>query len=906
MNLRKFTFIITLLLIGGCLSVYAQTDTVSVKTIFDKTTKYNSNFPVEKVYLHFDKPYYAVGDTIWFKAYLTIDLHQSSQVSKVIYVDVISGKDSVVQRLKLPVAGGIAFGNVTLNSPLYRQGNYRFRAYTNWMRNFDPSYFFNKEIAIGSYIDKDVFTTFSLSGSAKSNTAKVDATIHYGTPDGRPYSNRKVTWKVQSNDDETISKGKATTDNAGNITVNFTTNKGDAVNTSLLLTAIDIDSKTVNNSFPLRHATALADVQFFPEGGDMINGIKSKVAFKAIKPNGLGTEAKGSVTDNTGTVVATFTTQHLGMGVFDLLPENGKTYKATVTFTDGTQNTYELPKAKNDGVALAMVNTDPTKLLFSFTASDSFVQANKNKMMGFIAQCGQLIYYAAQFPATKNYSAAVLKSKFPTGVIKFTIFSPTGEALVERSVFVQRDDDLKLTLNTPKPTYATRGPVTFNVTAKKGDQPSLANLSVTVLDESKVPYDENSEITILTNLLLTSDLKGYVEKPNYYFNHVTDKTRADLDVLLLTQGYTRFLYADILANKAPDMKFLPENGIEVSGSLRAGDGMPVRGTVNFAIKDTRIKATVNTTSTGEFRFSKLFFADSAKATVDARGTVNANNMMILLNHDTYQALTPNINAPDEIANIDTALSVYLKNNKQQNLNSHVLKEVVIKDRVYVPKPSHADFSALSGLSNIPDHSIPGERLTACPSVYDCLKGMTPGITWNDDKLYLSRDYNNGSRTEAAIYLNGQQIDFVNLASVKPEEVEQVEVFSNDGVSGINRMTGTSGVVAITLKKKEKPKLDKELLNSLLTPQYSAVNFTPRGYSMARAFYNPKYDVTKTTGIGGDLRTTIYWNPKVITDKTGIATFDFYNSDGKGTYRAIIEGIDGDGNIGRAVYKYTVQ
>jgi hypothetical protein len=114
------------------------------------------------------------------------------------------------------------------------------------------------------------------------------------------------------------------------------------------------------------------------------------------------------------------------------------------------------------------------------------------------------------------------------------------------------------------------------------------------------------------------------------------------------------------------------------------------------------------------------------------------------------------------------------------------------------------------------------------------------------------------------------------------------------------------VIVISSKKVEKKPLDKELLNELLTPQYSAVKFNPKGYYLTREFYSPKYDATKTGALGGDLRTTIYWNPKIITDKNGTATFDFFNADGTGSYKAIIEGIDGNGNIGRTIYKYTVK
>ena len=109
------------------------------------------------------------------------------------------------------------------------------------------------------------------------------------------------------------------------------------------------------------------------------------------------------------------------------------------------------------------------------------------------------------------------------------------------------------------------------------------------------------------------------------------------------------------------------------------------------------------------------------------------------------------------------------------------------------------------------------------------------------------------------------------------------------------------------KKEKKKPVDKELLAELTTPQYSAVKFEPKGFYMTREFYSPKYDATKTGALGGDLRTTIYWNPKVVTDKaTGTAKFDFFNADGTGTYRAIIEGIDDKGNIGRTVYRYTVR
>jgi hypothetical protein len=150
------------------------------------------------------------------------------------------------------------------------------------------------------------------------------------------------------------------------------------------------------------------------------------------------------------------------------------------------------------------------------------------------------------------------------------------------------------------------------------------------------------------------------------------------------------------------------------------------------------------------------------------------------------------------------------------------------------------------------------------------------------------------------------VDFNYLNNVNPADVESVEVFLTDGLSGINKMNNTNGVLVVNAKKVVKPKMSREQIKELLAPQNSAVNFMPKGYNMARVFYSPKYDISATTGLGGDLRSTIYWNPKVVTDKTGNATIEFFNADGKGAYRAIIEGIDADGNIGRATYHYKVQ
>jgi hypothetical protein len=905
MNLKKI-YCILFLLFTISFSAFSQTDTTSLNTIISKTAKLANEYPFEKVYIHFDKPYYAVGDTIWFKAYITIDIHQPSPLSKVVYVDVINSKDSLVQTLKLQVTAASAFGNIALTAPLYKQGNYRFRAYTNWMRNFDAAYFFNKTIAVGN-VDKQISTNISVSGITQGNNTKVTAQVSYKDASGKPYANKKVSWKVMTSDDEKISNSKGTTDANGVLTVSFSTNKTSALNTSTLSTEIDYaDYKSLTNTFSLKHAGDKADVQFFPEGGDLVNGVRSRVGFKAIKPDGLGADIKGSIVDNIGTKIADIVSQHLGMGAFEFTPEAGKTYKANINFPDGSQNSYNLPVARDEGIILSTDNSNPQSLRFKVSSSGTYFEKNKGKTFYIVAQNGQTICYAANMVLNTNiYSASIPKTKFPSGIIKLTLFFG-GQALSERVVLIQRNDLLNITMKTPQSTYTIRDKVVMNVTVNKDQKPAEANMSVTVIDETKVPFDEISETTILTNLLLTSDLKGYIEKPNYYFTNVNEKTIADADILMLTQGYRRVVFKDVLANIYPPKKFLPETGITITGTIRNSTGLPIaKGNLNLTVPGKNISLNTTANNVGEFKFTNLVIPDSTEVSINAKNNANSNNLMILVDNEIFQPLTPDFNEPEAMANIDSTLTPYLKNAKQRIENSLVLKEVTINAAPVIKRQTHADHPRLTGLSSIPDAIITSERFAACPMIYQCIQSIVPGLTYDNYNVYVSRTYQQGDRRPVAIFHNGLNVDFGYFQNIPSSEIESIEFFRSDGQSSINRMSNTVGVLVVNSKIVPKVKIKKEDILALFK-QNSAVSVTPRGYSESRVFYSPKYEVSKASSIGGDLRTTIYWNPAVLTDATGNTSFQFFNADGKGSYRAIIEGIDNDGNIGRAIYRYKVQ
>lgn len=232
--------------------------------------------------------------------------------------------------------------------------------------------------------------------------------------------------------------------------------------------------------------------------------------------------------------------------------------------------------------------------------------------------------------------------------------------------------------------------------------------------------------------------------------------------------------------------------------------------------------------------------------------------------------------------------------------------MVIKEKSAVKKPDHTDYSVLSGLGALADHIVPGETFKGCNFFTDCLTSSGLGLTFDNNNFYITRDYNTGKRTPVAYYVNGMSVDYTYLLNVDPNMVESVEIFNSDGLSSINRNTGTDGVIVVNTKKIPKgEKISKDELMALLSKN-SEVEFTPGGYNTMRVFYSPKYENTSGSPTGSDYRSTIYWNPAIATDKTGITSFEFFNSEGAGTYKAVIEGIDKAGNIGRYVYRYKVQ
>ncbi|MFI5136997.1 MAG: TonB-dependent receptor plug domain-containing protein [Sphingobacteriales bacterium] len=908
MNYKRI--IAGLFLIGGVIALlgFARTDDDPVSKIIARLDKWVSTHPQEKVYLQLDKPYYVAGDDIWFKAYITAGSeHSLSAISRILYVELVDDKDSIKQSIKLPVLNGLTWGDFALSDTL-KEGNYRVRAYTSWMRNAGDDYFFDKAIVIGNASENNVFTQSYYTYTSRNGQQQINAVISYSDLNGTPYGNAEVNYQVELGS-KIANKGKGDTDDKGNLNISFGNTLPGISNPGRIITNIMLPGKkTVEKSVLIKAVSAKADVQFFPEGGNLVNGNESKIAFKAVGADGLGTAIKGVVTDDQNNQVISFSSSHSGMGEFVITPENNKNYKAKITYTDGSENVVNLPEATNSGYSLSIDNSDDDNIQIKISSGpEAMINTGPTGVMTLVAQSGGTIYYASKSkPGRKFLTATVPKSKFPTGIVQFTLFSPTGEPLNERLSFIQNHDQLKLAITADQPTYQPRqkAKITMNVRGKN-NTPVIGSFSVSVTDETKVPVDETDESTILSNLLLTSELKGYIEKPNYYFTNINEKTTADLDILMLTQGYHRFEWKQVLADNTAPVVYQPEKSIEITGHLKNWLGKPVAGgkVILFSKSGGTFLIDTVSDSEGRFTFKNLVFGDSITFVIQARTAKDHKNIEIYVDSVARPKGGHNKNTPDLQVNISSGMSNLLQNSKnwyneqlKYGLNNHaiMLKTVEIKAKKISPA-EHSD--NLNGPGNA-DQVLAGSDIGAgCPQISICLQGRLLGVTFQNGVPYLNRS----SNIPMTIVIDGLSIDSGAdiLNNLNANDIESIEVLRSIAYTSIYGSRGSGGVLIITTKRG---------LADFSVKSYAPwiITYSPKGYHKVRSFYSPQYDNPKTNAQIPDLRSTVYWGPNIITDNDGKASFEFFNADAKGTYRVVVEGIDSNGNLGRQIFRYKVE
>ncbi|MFB9842244.1 carboxypeptidase-like regulatory domain-containing protein [Mucilaginibacter ginsenosidivorans] len=740
--MKTRTLLLIVIFISAGVSCLAQ-DTAFLQNAFKRLEQQPAQ---EKVYLHLDKPNYGYGDTIWYKAYtVTGQKHRLSTLSGVLYVELISPADSLIARQTVPMVSGIGWSEIPLAHSL-KQGIYRIRAYTRWMLNNGPGYFYDQCVRIGGLQPQII---------------------------------------------------------------------KQAVQTRL-------------------------DVQFFPEGGQMVYGVRSRVAIKALGANGLGQNIKGTIEDNTGNVVADFETHHLGMGEFALTPAPGKSYRAKIDAPGETTWMAELPRAQEIGYVLALNNSDADSIYLRVATNETTLTRDKGRAFFIIGQNGGKVFYTTRGELNGTaYAAKVEKSRFPDGIVQFTLFGQSGEPLAERIAFVDNTNEMKLSVGTDKADYKTREKVQIALGITDSSvNTARASFSVAVINENSVQQDENAESTILNNLLLTSELKGYIEQPNYYFTNKSDQARADLDNLMLTQGYRRYEWKRVLDNKFEPLVYKPETSLELSGTLATPAGKPIpHGSVTLAATKEGIFRDTVADDAGRFTFTGLYLTDTSTVVLRARKANKGSNVKIKADVPDYPAITPAGNINEAPVIIDTskqtpAAKQYIQYQQAQKTESQKygisLKTVSIKGYKRPPKPDLTRSSNLHGGGNA-DRVIMGKDLGYCINLSDCLGDKLVGIGFRG----------------MSVIVDGVNIGVGRIDDVSPNEIYSIEVlYRTFSKSVYGSSISKAGALIITTKNGSENEETVKVPETAAQLQYNQ-------YALAQRQDSMKYGKTlKTVTITG--------------------------------------------------------
>lgn len=770
----------------------------SLLTILDR------NYPQEKIYVHFDRPYYNSGETIWFKAYL-LSSNLPSMISSTMYAELIDDRGNVMERKTMPVYAGSASGDFALPDTM-RSSMVYVRAYTPWMLNFDSSFLYLKPIRI-------------ITAQEKTTTAKKES--------------------------------------------KFT-------------------------------------LTFFPEGGEMVESVDTRIAFKATDEQGFPIKVKGDIVDSKGQKLASFSDAHDGMGYFQFRPDPGEKYKAVWKDSKGQSRETPLPGAKPSGVVLNVTNIGNN---ITYTLSRSENVPADQRMFNVVAQMQQQMVYMARvnLSAKNKVTAPLPADQLPDGIMQVTLFTEQGQALAERIVFINHDTYYFIT--DLHATTKNLGPKAKNVLQIDIGDTLVSNISIAVTDAGTNTFQREEE-NIYSHILLSSDIKGYVYDPAYYFSSTADSVQQHLDLVMMTNGWRRFKWEDITAGKWPVIKNIPKPYVTVDGKILGLLSSELVGKDLTMILQTKKNNTqvlsVPVNQKGEFSVNNLIFYDTAKMYYQ----INNDKNKKLTSTASFDFRNSFMRFPDKpMANLLPVLKPVLPDSSSQKRNERIAKlrrdeffegqkvktlsgvEVTAR-KISVEQQMDKEYTSgfFSGGDGYTFVTADDNLAASSMSVLDYLQGKVAG-------LQISTSGPTGGTLSwrggtPALFLNEMNADVSLIQSTSMSDVAMIKVFRPPfmGAPG----GGSGGAVAIYTKK-----------GAARNSEVTGLSFTNVvGYTPVREFYSPNYDAGADKA-KGDFRSTLYWNPYLVFDKfTRRLLIPFYNNDNCKKFRVVIEGVNEQGKLTR--------
>jgi hypothetical protein len=580
-----------------------------IRSIKNKLTAYHEQQPEDRIYVQFDKPFYEPGDNIWFSTFVREgQTMKASQKSDIVHVEFLNPKGTVEKSINIIAKNGIAAGDFSLDADALG-GIYKVRVYTNWMKNEDEENVFEKELQVQDIVLPNLKMKLDFEKKAFGAGDEVVAKLELNTNENKPLSNYNIKIVANLDGQQLLTKADVT-DEEGIKYLKFNLPKDLKTNDGLLNVMIDYNGSTesISRSIPI----VLNNIKFtlYPESGDLVNGLQSTVAFRALNEFDKPADVEGIVVNEKGNQVASFSSFHMGMGAFKITPNVSEKYCVKITKPEGVKETFDLPTALPRGYVMDIDNS----VSGDITAS---ISTTETEELSLVAQVRGKIYYSTIVNAKKGINKIVFPtSNFPIGVSQITLFDSKGVPRSERLAFVNKDKQLNITVETDKDKYLPREKVKMTVSVKdERGIPMPANLSLSVVNDQLLSFADDKSGNILSQLLLQQDIKEKIEEPQFYFNVKEEKSDKALDYLLMTAGWRRFTWEKMMSDNMPQVAYQGEKAIVAGTILDATTGKPITSAKIKINNGVEYQADEN----GKFIFNKLDLSNPVTLSYNATG-----------------------------------------------------------------------------------------------------------------------------------------------------------------------------------------------------------------------------------------------------------------------------------------------
>lgn len=634
-------------------------------------------------------------------------------------------------------------------------------------------------------------------------------------------------------------------------------------------------------------------LQFFPEGGDAVAGVLNKIAFKANDQWGKPVSIKGYIQNSKGKKIDTLRSMHDGMGFFFLVPEKGENYTAKWKDDNGAEHSTPLPAIKPEGV-LMNVKVDGAKRVFNVIATTEIA-----KTIGTIQIIGTINQFQA-FKVTKDITSGSAKAIIPTqnlpsGILTITVFDNSWKPLAERITFINNDEyrfTTEMTVEHWGLNKRARNEIMITV-----PDSLQASFAVSVTDAA---IETDSSNNIISHLLLTSDIKGQVYNPTYYFSDNNDTITQHLDLVMLTHGWRRFNWEEVIRGKLPTILHPKDSThLSLSGKVYGASPSQLRENANIILILNQKKAGLENKMlllpvlpNGTFNDPDFFLFDTASIYYKLSKSIGDAPVKFMENR--FPALRTRIPASGIFYNQKGDTTGYTHHFRLsdetlkliQETEGKMLENVIIKAKSKSPlEVMDEKYAAglFAGGEGYQFDLVNDKTNFAARNIYEYLQAKVAGLQINTGTNPPSMTWRGAS---PQFFLNETEIDGELASSITVSEIAYIKVFRPPFFSSSSG--GANGAIAIYTRRggDEKAEPGKGLASNKVI-----------GYTPIRQFYSPNYSSFNSENEKKDLRTTLYWNSQLnTTPLKNKVKLTFYNNDVSKSFRVVIEGITTDGQM----------